>query len=425
MKEQQTSKNSRRQKAYVSILGTTQIHQRNPLVIASWSAAFPGLGHLLLSKYLRGFLLFFWEVFINYQAKINYAIYYSFVGEIDKAKEVLNKEWMLLYIATYLFAIWDSYRTTVDINNIYDLAAREDAEITSFRISPLEINYLDKRHPWNAFIWSLLMPGLGQIYIHRIGTAFFILTWWITNSYLAKIMPAVHYSLLGEFMEAKEILDVQWSLNFPSIYGFAIYDAYINTVENNKLFDWEQSKFLKKNYQSEKFMMPKIKEIARGEHMYVIATFQHNIYLEKAITSLQMKGILKDNILAQPIDKRGEERKLFDSIHHSDRLSLLDLGVILGTIFMILGSIYGFKLEWGPIWWALIGAFSGFALGVIIKLITTKKYNENRMKTGKSAEVVVIIECEKEQANGVKEILWDNYALGASILDKDNEFMIK
>jgi hypothetical protein len=47
---------ARRSVAYLSILGTTQMHLRNPFVIACWSVAFPGMGHLLLSKYLRGFL---------------------------------------------------------------------------------------------------------------------------------------------------------------------------------------------------------------------------------------------------------------------------------------------------------------------------------------------------------------------------------
>lgn len=40
--------NVRRYLAYISTLGTTQLHLRNPFVIASWSLAFPGLGHSTL-----------------------------------------------------------------------------------------------------------------------------------------------------------------------------------------------------------------------------------------------------------------------------------------------------------------------------------------------------------------------------------------
>jgi hypothetical protein len=117
----------RRYKAHVSVAGTTQFHLRNPYIIAWWSAAFPGFGHLLLSKYLRGLVLFVWEVFVNYQSKINQAMVQSFCGDIELAKETLDIRWMLMYIPVYLFAIWDSYRTTVDMNKVHLLAERENA----------------------------------------------------------------------------------------------------------------------------------------------------------------------------------------------------------------------------------------------------------------------------------------------------------
>lgn len=158
-----TNNQYRRYKAYVSVLGTTQFHLRSPYTIAWWSAAFPGFGHLLLSKYMRGILLFFWEVFVNYQAKINLAMIYSFGGQIELAKQVLDLRWLMMYIPVYIFAIWDSYRTSVDMNRVSLLAERENAPFSSFSIGALEINYLDKRNPLMAVIWSLFTPGLGQL----------------------------------------------------------------------------------------------------------------------------------------------------------------------------------------------------------------------------------------------------------------------
>lgn len=76
----------RRYMAYISTLGTSQLHLRNPFVIVWWSLAFPGLGHVLLSKYLRGYLLFVWELFVNTNAHINLAILYSFTGRFQMAK---------------------------------------------------------------------------------------------------------------------------------------------------------------------------------------------------------------------------------------------------------------------------------------------------------------------------------------------------
>jgi len=409
---------ARRLVAYISLLGTTQLHLRNPFVIACWSVAFPGMGHLLLSKYLRGFVLFLWELYVNYMAHVNLLILYSFMGDFEKAKQVVDIRWLSLYIPTYIFTIWDSYRTTIDLNHIYMLAAREDAEIRPFEIGALEINYLDKRKPWVSAIWSLAVPGSGQIYIHRLLTAFFLLLWWIAICYYSKLLPSLHYTLLGDFAQAKSVLNMQWFLNIPSVHVFSMYDAYTNTVENNKLYAWEQSKFLKRDYQNSNFIMPSKKTI-RGDKMYVVSTFEHSIYIELAITAIQMKGIKKENIMAIPMDKRGEEAKLFDSIYSSDGVSLFDLPALLAVFFGVFGSIYGFVLKWGPLFWGLIAIAIGFLLGFIIKLILIKKYN-HRQNNERGTEVVLIIECLENQMEMVKDTLWSNQALGVRKLDITN-----
>jgi hypothetical protein len=97
------------------------------------------------------------------------------------------------------------------------------------------------------------MPGLGQLHIHRVLTAFFALVWSILFLYFSKMLVAVHHLFLGEIAKATEVLDKEWLLFMPSIWGFAIYDSYMNTVENNKLFDSEQKKYLIKKYQNLKF----------------------------------------------------------------------------------------------------------------------------------------------------------------------------
>ncbi|REE86189.1 hypothetical protein A8990_11186 [Paenibacillus taihuensis] len=252
----------RRYKAHVSIAGTTQLHLRNPYIIAWWSAAFPGFGHLILSKYLRGLVLFVWEVIVNYNAKINVAMVYSFCGEIGSAKQVIEPRWMLMYIPVYLFGIWDSYRTCVDMNKVSLLAEREDAPINSYTIGALEINYLDKRVPIMSVLWSTFMPGLGQLHIHRLLTAFFSLIWTIVFLYFSKTLVAVHYLFDGDITKSTSVLDKQWLMYMPSMWGFAVYDSYINTVENNKLYEWEQRNFLIKKFQSPEFKIKKGKVVS-------------------------------------------------------------------------------------------------------------------------------------------------------------------
>lgn len=250
----------RRFKAHVSTLGTTQLHLRNPHVIAWWSAAFPGFGHLLLSKYLRGYALFIWEIIVNNMAHLNQAMVLSFTGDIEMAKDVLDPRWTIMYIPVYIFAIWDSYRTTVDINKVFLLAERENADFNSYAIGAIEINYLDKRSPLYAIVWSIFTPGLGQLYIHRVVTAIFTMIFIITFVYYSKFLVAIHYLFLGDISEATQIIDSQWLLFMPSLYGFAIYDSYVNTVENNKLFESEQRKYLKETYQQYRVKFPVLLE---------------------------------------------------------------------------------------------------------------------------------------------------------------------
>jgi hypothetical protein len=144
--------------------------------------------------------------------------------------------------------------------------------------------------------------------------------------------------------------------------------------------------------------------------MFVIATFENSIYIELAITALEQQGISKELILAAPLDKRKELRGLFDTIHKSDGFSLFDGAAILGTCFMLLGAIYGYVLEWGPILWGLIGAISGLLLGFIIKILLLKK--NKRGSKNITSEIVLMVRCEEHKWEMVEKILWDHLALG-------------
>jgi TM2 domain-containing membrane protein YozV len=249
-------KKPRRQIASLSTLGATNLHLRSPYIISWWSAAFPGFGHLLLSKYLRGFTLILWEVFINTQTKVNMALVYSFTGQFERAKDVLEPRWMVLYAPVYIFSIFDSYRTTIDLNKSYILADRENAPLQTFVIGPLGINYLDKRRPWLAAVWSFLMPGMGQLYVHRIPNAFFLLSMWVLCIYKSKALLSTNFIMLNDFSNATHILDMHWLMFLPSICLFSVYDAYVSTVESNKLFDREQRRFLQENYQQYSITLP-------------------------------------------------------------------------------------------------------------------------------------------------------------------------
>jgi hypothetical protein len=197
----------------------------------------------------------FWEVIINANSNINLAMVYSFTGQFEMAKDVLNKRWLILYIAVYIQAIWDSYRQTIELNRHFLLAEAENAPIIPFRMTGFAINYLDKRNPSLALAWSMLFPGLGQLYLHRLPTGFILIAWCIVSSYLSHILEGLHFTLMGSFDQAIAVLDPEWALTLPSIYCFAAYEAYVVAVEYNKLYKKEQKQFLEKNYQNPKYQL--------------------------------------------------------------------------------------------------------------------------------------------------------------------------
>lgn len=152
--------------------------------------------------------------------------------------------------------------------------------------------------------------------------------------------------------------------------------------------------------------------------MYVVATYEFSDGLETAVAELENFGVNKKDILVLPLDKRAENTKIFDSLYNSDGKSLIDFAAILGTVFMLLGGIYGFVLTWGPIIWALIGLISGSLIGFIIDFSYTMKKQKSYLKITNLAEVIIMVKCEEYQVDKIKKMFWDQFALGMTTFTK-------
>lgn len=150
--------------------------------------------------------------------------------------------------------------------------------------------------------------------------------------------------------------------------------------------------------------------------MYIFSTFEHSTYLELALSSLEEKGMAKEHIYSVPLDKRKEKRKLFDTIHRSDGVSLFDKGSALATAAAVVGGSAGFVWAWGPIYWGLIFAVSGFVVGFTIDLLIYKK-TFKRNTRDKQTEVIMIITCPAEQVKMIEQLLWQHYAIGMAAVD--------
>ncbi|KJS65636.1 MAG: hypothetical protein JL50_15590 [Peptococcaceae bacterium BICA1-7] len=226
------------------------LHRKNPWMVMWWSAALPGLGHLCQSAYFKGINLMFWEIVINFKARLNQGILFTLTGNFEKAREVVNTEWALVYGALFCFAIFDSYRMGVELNLIAGLEKKKKKKrkYSFIKMKPTGINYLDRGNPWVAAAWSSLLPGFGHIYNMKAVKSLIILGWALAIIHFSHVNDGVILTFTGEFSKAREIVNYQWLIFFPSIYLFSIWDSYNDAVEMNKLFEEEQTNNLLKNY---------------------------------------------------------------------------------------------------------------------------------------------------------------------------------
>jgi len=86
------------------------IHMTSKTEAILWSIALPGFAQILNKKLLKGFVFIFLEFLINVNSNFNSAIMASYLGEMDKAFEVLNYQWLMFYPCVYMFAMWDAVK---------------------------------------------------------------------------------------------------------------------------------------------------------------------------------------------------------------------------------------------------------------------------------------------------------------------------
>lgn len=244
---------ARRPKLGISANTLSFFHLRNPWVVALWSIIFPGFGHFSCGCKVKGAFLILGELAINYKAHLNLAILYSLTGSFQQAKDVLDTQWLIIYGPVLLYAVFDSHRLAVEGNKLSILADRERACMTPTAISPIAFVTLDKRDPRLGILWSMFLPGLGHLFAHRVATSTFLLLVGVGMIVLSHTLQAIIFTALGDFQQAKTILDWQWLLNLPSFYGYAAWDAHTELVEINKLFEIEQARYFRDRFQNRPF----------------------------------------------------------------------------------------------------------------------------------------------------------------------------
>ncbi|HSU79085.1 MAG TPA: hypothetical protein VLK78_01610 [Candidatus Angelobacter sp.] len=241
-------KSPRHSKVVLSSFDINYLRVLNPFMPLWWGLALPGLGHIMVGKKFKGFLLFIFEIVVNSKTHLNLSIFYSCTGQFELAKACLDLRWFFIYIGVYIFSSWDAYRLSTDINQFSMLATREKAPIRTMKISPIEINYLQKINPWLPAFWSFVTPGIGHLIIRNVISGLYLLGWYIVTVYKSKLLEGIYYTSMGEFHQAISVMNIEWTLYLPSVLCFAVCDSYYHTIEINELFKQDQARFLEKNF---------------------------------------------------------------------------------------------------------------------------------------------------------------------------------
>ncbi|MFC0216515.1 hypothetical protein ACFFK0_29380 [Paenibacillus chartarius] len=265
MKRQQENGNLNPRYPKLLLTGTSINYLRwnNVYMTVWWGLSFPGFGQWYQGRYFYGLVLIVWEFFINVMAHLNTAIYYTMAGRFKEAGDVLDQRWFLMYIAIYIFAVWDSYFTGVELNRRGAVAEHEPQSLKSFSLNSLSVDFLMFRDPRLGIIWSLLVPGAGHFWLQRKVLAVFFFVCWMMTVYMSGLPQGVLATFLGDAGGIGRAFDPQWFLFIPSLYMFACYDTYVSTCRLNELFMEEQEKYLTVSWgraSTGKIAFPKAKE---------------------------------------------------------------------------------------------------------------------------------------------------------------------
>lgn len=89
------------------------------------------------------------------------------------------------------------------------------------------------KSPYAAMLWSCVLPGFGQFYNkdYMIGAVL------IGLEFLVNLNSNLNLSLIDSFIgdanSAHHVIDYRWALFYPSLYGYAIWQAFNAAIANN------------------------------------------------------------------------------------------------------------------------------------------------------------------------------------------------
>ncbi|WP_100487933.1 hypothetical protein [Sporolactobacillus pectinivorans] len=145
----------------------------------------------------------------------------------------------------------------------------------------------------------------------------------------------------------------------------------------------------------------------------ILSIFEHSLFVEMALASLKSIGMDQKSLMALSLNLPPRSKRHTSTPISYDGYSRTDLGFIFATAFGVVGASAGFRLYWGPIIWGIASSLSGFLIGFLIEYFVLRHKKQRSL----APKVIMIIRCRRDQQQQIEQILWENQALGLTIIE--------
>lgn len=92
------------------------------------------------------------------------------------------------------------------------------------------------KSPYAAAVWSMVLPGFGQMYNKDYIIGFVLLGFEFLINLYSNLNLALVYSFTGDFSQAHSVIDYSWGMFYPSLYAFSIWQAFNAAKAHNDRF---------------------------------------------------------------------------------------------------------------------------------------------------------------------------------------------
>ncbi|MFZ3578784.1 hypothetical protein [Virgibacillus sp. DJP39] len=98
------------------------------------------------------------------------------------------------------------------------------------------------KYPTASLLWSLALPGFGQFYNGQILLGTILLFTELLANILSGLNLSIFETFHGNFKNSHDVMNYQWGMFYPSIWGFSMWQAYNYAIAGNQQIKGKRSK---------------------------------------------------------------------------------------------------------------------------------------------------------------------------------------